>query len=90
MELANQNELTESTRVERRKLDIPDDVEVEDFVPTTFSECFFCKRHLSDFHFCYGCEHYICSTCDINPDITKGHSVEEHRQISEAPLDGII
>ena len=82
MTLANQKELKDKQLERRRELQIPDDVDEEEFVPKHFGECYFCQTRVSDFHFCYGCMNFCCTNCDVNPDVTRGHHVTEHAGVT--------
>lgn len=76
--IANQNELAEAHKAQRRKWGIPDDVLPSEYMPAKFGVCYFCKKSLSDYNFCYGCQNFVCETCDLVEQAGK-HTVEEHR-----------
>jgi hypothetical protein len=79
MSVANQKELAEAHKAQRRKWGIPDDVLPSDFIPERFGECYFCHKPLSDYDFCYGCDSFICPTCGVI-GLAEKHNVEDHRR----------
>lgn len=79
MSLANQKQLNDQYQEMRHEFGIPDDLTDEDFIPEKFGPCFFCKKWVSDFDFCWGCDCFVCQKCnDPNKILHEQHKVEDH------------
>jgi hypothetical protein len=92
MKLANQKELNKAdatpvskridgaslTDKERADYGIPDDVSLEEFIPSYVGPCFNCGRIVSDYDWCYGCKQYVCELCNVNMNISGKHTRSEH------------
>ena len=85
MGLANQSQLEDKQKTERRAVGIPDTIGVDEFTPERFGPCHFCGITVSDFNWCYGCNDFICHICDINVNLVKGHTIQDHRRITQVP-----
>ena len=45
--------------------------------------CYFCEKKVSEAQYCYGCQNWICSSCDTEQPIGK-HNVKDHYR---APIE---
>ena len=50
--------------------------------PAKKGNCYFCNRECTDDSYCFGCHHFICSSCDKPGGQWGVHSVEEHKEKS--------
>lgn len=46
----------------------------------TRHHCFHCARPVTEDDLCYGCGGFVCTTCDMNPQIGFGHTVQDHKR----------
>lgn len=42
--------------------------------------CFHCSRPVTKDDFCYGCGGFVCTSCDTEPQIGFGHTVQDHKR----------
>ena len=44
--------------------------------------CYFCGKQVTEDDYCYGCKHFVCDDCNVEPVLGK-HDVDEHQKESE-------
>jgi hypothetical protein len=45
--------------------------------------CDGCERPVKAEDWCYGCEYYVCDTCNVNDNVWGGHDVDDHYEEAE-------
>jgi len=49
-------------------------------IPSAKGNCYFCRKEVNGWVYCFGCKEFICNDCNKNPEACGKHDVSEHKK----------